>query len=263
MYTQSVFAHEFFLYLSVGMTLLAAVLAIIAGVMRESNRRYKSVISANKLLIESLNEGILRSTVELIDRADAIKREEATSASWKREAKDARKANEMYRDEIRKLENELEEMAAAQQSNRGADGKFSRKPEDQRSERSKRRDRQIERKSRELADTFLAVSRGEMANPFDENTECKPHQLANNHTVYDCTMKQREEVLKVCDLIGVLRTPCEDFMKYQDIWYCEGRIDSACTRTYEDIVIPFDEFMARLNGEWVGPKPKTPLKCHS
>jgi hypothetical protein len=113
-----------------------------------------------------------------------------------------------------------------------------------------------------MTDTFLAVSRGEMANPFDGKPERKAHQLLRGHQVKSVTKEQREAIYEVAKEVGFPIEGGDGFFHthFPHVWF------STATNTLQSIVdidseddinITFDEFMARLKGEWVEPKTLT------
>ncbi len=93
---------------------------------------------------------------------------------------------------------------------------------------------------------------------MSEKADRKPHQLKPWMQVIRPTKKQRRDIHKACIDAGIKIDPLDELLRHDLV--CFGHASDEVVSTWvtstNDINIPFEEFMARIKGEWVEPKVK-------
>lgn len=114
-------------------------------------------------------------------------------------------------------------------------------------------------KIKDVGDYFIAETAkikenmiGPSAESKTESVERKPHQLKPWMQVIRPTKKQRRDIHKACIDAGIKIDPLDELLRHDLV--CFGNASDEVVSTWvtstNDINIPFDEFMARIKGEW-------------
>ena len=103
-------------------------------------------------------------------------------------------------------------------------------------------------KIKEMGDHFISE-----VDKIQQQAQNKTHHLVNLMQVINVTKKQKTQIYRACIKHGVRVVELTRFFSAPHVFYSfEYGVEPAYNETPNDINIPFDEFLARIKGEWKG-----------